>query len=132
MIITMTRLVGIGMDRGLQTDRREKVPRYGRDHIRWYDNWLERRLRRRHFLEEESTALQELDCQQLILPYGDPLYKATQNPAYLDWFKKNVDWYMRTGMINTNIYQIEDGTKDDCTPNRNAHYTYNQGVASLS
>ena len=57
------------------------------------------------------------------------LYKATQNPAYLDWFKKNVDWYMRTGMINTNIYQIEDGTKDDCTPNRNAHYTYNQGVA---
>ena len=32
--ITMTRLVGIGMDRGLQTDRREKVPRYGRDHIR--------------------------------------------------------------------------------------------------
>ena len=65
-------LVGIGMDRGLQTDRREKVPRYGRDHIRWYDNRLERRLRRRHFLEEESTALQELDCQQLILPYGDP------------------------------------------------------------
>jgi len=36
---------------------------------------------------------------------------------------------MRTGMINTDIYQIEDGTKDDCTPNRNAHYTYNQGVA---
>ena len=36
------------------------------------DNRLERRLRRRHFLEEESTALQELDCQQLILPYGDP------------------------------------------------------------
>ena len=65
-------LVGIGMDRGLQTDRREKVPRYGRDHIRWYDNRLERRLRRRHFLEEESTALQELDRQQLILPYGDP------------------------------------------------------------
>ena len=57
------------------------------------------------------------------------LYKATQNPAYLDWFKKNVDWYTQTGMINTDIYQIEDGTKDDCTPNRNAHYTYNQGVA---
>ena len=25
---------------------------------------------------------------------------------------------------------FDDMTKDDCTPNRNAHYTYNQGVAS--
>lgn len=57
------------------------------------------------------------------------LYKATQNPSYLDWFKKNVAWYMQTGMINTDIYQIEDGTGKDCTPNRDAHYTYNQGVA---
>ena len=38
-------------------------------------------------------------------------------------------WYMQTGMINTDIYQIEDGTGKDCTPNRDAHYTYNQGVA---
>lgn len=57
------------------------------------------------------------------------LYRTTQNPAYLNWFKKNMEWYLQTGMINTDIYQIEDGTKDDCTPNRGAHYTYNQGVA---
>ena len=57
------------------------------------------------------------------------LHKATGDNAYLDWFRKNVDWYTRSGMINTDIYQIEDGTKDDCTPNRDQHYTYNQGVA---
>ncbi|WP_455638204.1 glycoside hydrolase family 76 protein [Parabacteroides sp.] len=57
------------------------------------------------------------------------LYHATQQPVYLDWFKKNLDWYMQTGMINTDIYQIEDGTGKDCQPNRNSHYTYNQGVA---
>lgn len=57
------------------------------------------------------------------------LHKATGDNAYRDWFRKNVDWYTRSGMINTDIYQIEDGTKDDCTPNRDQHYTYNQGVA---
>lgn len=57
------------------------------------------------------------------------LYTATQDPKYLDWFQKNVDWYMRSGMINTEINQVEDGTNDACEPNRNAHYTYNQGVA---
>ena len=57
------------------------------------------------------------------------LHKATGDNAYRDWFQKNVDWYTRSGMINTDIYQIEDGTKDDCTPNRDQHYTYNQGVA---
>lgn len=57
------------------------------------------------------------------------LYKTTQDAKYLDWFQKNVDWYMHSGMINTDINQIEDGTNDSCEPNRNAHYTYNQGVA---
>lgn len=57
------------------------------------------------------------------------LFHETQDPQYADWFKRNVDWYMRSGMINTEIYQIEDGTNNDCQPNRNAHYTYNQGVA---
>ncbi|MDR1203764.1 MAG: glycoside hydrolase family 76 protein [Tannerellaceae bacterium] len=57
------------------------------------------------------------------------LYNATKNNKYLDWFEKNVSWYMQTGMINTDIYQIEDGTNKDCLPNRNQHYTYNQGVA---
>lgn len=57
------------------------------------------------------------------------LYKLTQNSEYLDWFNKNVNWFLQSGMINTEIYQIEDGTTNDCKPNRNAHYTYNQGVA---
>lgn len=57
------------------------------------------------------------------------LYRTTKKQVYLDWFKKNLDWYMQTGMINTDIYQIEDGTGKDCQPNRNSHYTYNQGVA---
>jgi len=57
------------------------------------------------------------------------LYKTTGKPVYLDWFEKNVDWYLQTGMINMDIYQIEDGTTQDCEPNRNQHYNYNQGVA---
>ncbi len=57
------------------------------------------------------------------------LYKATQDKQYLDWFENNVAWYMQTGMINTDIYQIEDGTDKECQPNRKQHYTYNQGVA---
>ncbi|MDH6306357.1 putative alpha-1,6-mannanase (GH76 family) [Parabacteroides sp. PF5-5] len=57
------------------------------------------------------------------------LYKTTHDKKYQDWFEKNVAWYMQTGMINTDIYQIEDGTNKDCLPNQNQHYTYNQGVA---
>lgn len=57
------------------------------------------------------------------------LYQETKKPAYLDWFKKNVAWYLQSGMINTDIDQVEDGTDNECRPNRGAHYTYNQGVA---
>lgn len=57
------------------------------------------------------------------------LYKTTGKTSYLDWLEKNVAWYMESGMINTDLYQIEDGLDKDCRPNRNAHYTYNQGVA---
>lgn len=57
------------------------------------------------------------------------LYKSTNDAKYLDWFEKNVAWYMQSGMINTEIYQIEDGLRKECQPNREQHYTYNQGVA---
>jgi len=57
------------------------------------------------------------------------LYKTTENPIYLNWFNQNVAWYMESGMINIDIYQIEDGTNKECIPNRDQHYTYNQGVA---
>lgn len=57
------------------------------------------------------------------------LYRATNDPSYADWFKKSVAWFMQSDMINREIDQIEDGTDNNCQPNRNAHYTYNQGVA---
>jgi predicted alpha-1,6-mannanase (GH76 family) len=57
------------------------------------------------------------------------LYKATKENKYAEWFEKNVNWYLQTGMINTTTYQVEDGTNENCEPNRNQHYTYNQGVA---
>lgn len=56
------------------------------------------------------------------------LFNETQNKKYEEWFNKNIDWYMQTGMINTDIYQVEDGLTKDCEPNRDRHYTYNQGV----
>ena len=57
------------------------------------------------------------------------LYNETGKQQYADWFKKEVNWYLQTGMYNTEIHQIEDGLTKDCTPNRGSHYTYNQGVA---
>lgn len=57
------------------------------------------------------------------------LYESTGKASYRDWLEKNVAWYLQTGMVNRDIYQVEDGTTDDCRPNRGAHYTYNQGVA---
>ncbi|MCC8144440.1 MAG: glycoside hydrolase family 76 protein [Tannerellaceae bacterium] len=57
------------------------------------------------------------------------LYWQTGNPLYKDWFERNVAWFIQSGMINMDIYQVEDGTDKECQPNRGAHYTYNQGVA---
>lgn len=57
------------------------------------------------------------------------LYRATGGKDYRDWFCKNVSWYLHSGMMNTTNNMVEDGLNDDCTPNRNAYYTYNQGVA---
>lgn len=57
------------------------------------------------------------------------LYNDTGKEEYADWFKKEVNWYLQTGMYNTEINQIEDGLMEDGTPNRKRHYTYNQGVA---
>lgn len=57
------------------------------------------------------------------------LYKITGDASYRDWFVKNTDWFLQSGMLNTDLYQVEDGLDNSCQPNRNAHYTYNQGVA---
>lgn len=57
------------------------------------------------------------------------LYKATLKEEYRNWLNREVEWFLQTGMLNTEIYQIEDGLGKDGQPNRNQHYTYNQGVA---
>jgi predicted alpha-1,6-mannanase (GH76 family) len=57
------------------------------------------------------------------------LYKETQKENYLEWLTQEIEWMSTTGMINADTYYVEDGLKDDGTPNRGQHYTYNQGVA---
>lgn len=57
------------------------------------------------------------------------LYKATKEATYKEWFEKSVAWYLQSGLINTDTYYIEDGLCSEGTPNRERHYTYNQGVA---
>ena len=58
------------------------------------------------------------------------LYKETNDKQYAEWFEKEVNWYMQTGMYNKEINIIEDGLDGKTgKPNTGGHYTYNQGVA---
>ena len=58
------------------------------------------------------------------------LYNHTQNSQYAEWFEKEVNWYLSTGMYNTTNNMIEDGLDSKTgQPNRERYYTYNQGVA---
>ena len=58
------------------------------------------------------------------------LYQQTQNEEYAEWFKKEVKWYLNTGLYNTDNQMIEDGIDGKTNqPNRGGYYTYNQGVA---
>lgn len=58
------------------------------------------------------------------------LFKTTHNEDYAKWFEKEVDWYLGTGMYNTELNIIEDGMDGKTNkPNTGGHYTYNQGVA---
>ena len=58
------------------------------------------------------------------------LYQQTQKTEYADWFVKEVEWYLNTGMYNTDNNMIEDGLDSKTgEPNRGGYYTYNQGVA---
>ena len=45
----------------------------------------------------------------------------------LDWARLIWKWFRETGMINREIWLIEDGLKD-CQPVSNQNWTYNQGV----
>lgn len=57
------------------------------------------------------------------------LYKLTKEDSYLEWFIKEVNWYLSTGLYNKDRQIIEDGISKEGYPNREGHYTYNQGVA---
>lgn len=57
------------------------------------------------------------------------LYRQTGDEVYLSWFKKEVEWYLSSGLYNKDRQIIEDGLDKDGIPNRDGHYTYNQGVA---
>jgi len=57
------------------------------------------------------------------------LYKCTGDKRYLEWFERNMAWFLDKGLINTETYFVEDGLGEGCVPNRDRHYTYNQGTA---
>jgi predicted alpha-1,6-mannanase (GH76 family) len=65
---------------------------------------------------------------ELFLTIAARLHNRTPgDTAYLDWAKKEWEWFKGTGMINAN-HQINDGTnKDTCAPG-GAVFSYNQGV----
>lgn len=57
------------------------------------------------------------------------LYQDTKKEEYLEWFKKNVEWYLNSGMYNTSNNLIEDGLDQKTgKPNSGGYFTYNQGV----
>ena len=55
--------------------------------------------------------------------------KRIVDQTYLEWAEKTWKWYLKTGMLNTKHWIIEDGLQQNGKPNRNQHWTYNQGVA---
>lgn len=57
------------------------------------------------------------------------LYKITRKQSYLTWFSKEIAWFEKSGMINSETYYIEDGLEKEGSPNHGNYYTYNQGVA---
>lgn len=57
------------------------------------------------------------------------LYQQTKDKKYAEWFEKEVNWYLSTGMYNEE-HMIEDGMDNKTgAPNKGSFYTYNQGVA---
>lgn len=46
---------------------------------------------------------------------------------YVDWAQRTLDWFMLSGMINSDA-NINDGLTDDCKNNGRNEWSYNQGV----
>jgi len=63
---------------------------------------------------------------ELFLVLATQLYRETRTPLYLEWAKKEWDWFARSGMINADNL-INDGLHE-CKNNNGETWTYNQGV----
>lgn len=50
-----------------------------------------------------------------------------QKAEYLRWAKRESDWFLHSGMINSH-HQINDGLDAHCQSNHQTTWTYNQGV----
>jgi predicted alpha-1,6-mannanase (GH76 family) len=50
-----------------------------------------------------------------------------QKARYLDWARREWQWFSRTGMINAS-HQVNDGLDANCRNNQQTTWTYNQGV----
>ncbi len=63
---------------------------------------------------------------ELFLVLALLLYKETKSKFYLDWAKKEWDWFEKSGMINSDSL-VNDGLLE-CKNNNGETWTYNQGV----
>ncbi len=63
---------------------------------------------------------------ELFLVLALLLYRATKSQSYLDWAKKEWDWFAKSGMINSDGL-VNDGLHE-CKNNNGETWTYNQGV----
>ncbi|MDX1931085.1 MAG: glycoside hydrolase family 76 protein [Capsulimonadales bacterium] len=63
---------------------------------------------------------------ELFLTLAMLLHRETRKKMYLDWAKREWDWFLRSGMINRD-HLINDGLHD-CKNNGGSTWTYNQGV----
>ena len=55
------------------------------------------------------------------------LYRATNDPAYSTWARREWTWFHDSGIINPNNL-VNDGLDAKCQNNGGTTYTYNQGV----
>ena len=63
---------------------------------------------------------------ELFLVLALLLHKETKSQFYLDWAKKEWDWFEKSGMINSESL-VNDGLHE-CKNNNGETWTYNQGV----
>ncbi|KNG48605.1 glycoside hydrolase family 76 protein [Stemphylium lycopersici] len=52
---------------------------------------------------------------------------AERKGTYVDWAERSLDWFLSSGMINSNG-TINDGLTDSCENNNRTVWSYNQGV----